>query len=156
MKYEILNVMEMWIIWLIVAAALVITEVLTQMIWTLCLAIGCIGALVASLFGASIVWQIVIMAIVSVVAFVWLIPVFKRWHEESNRRERRDDRTGMDALLGRKAVVTEEIRPGQLGRARIDGDNWQVKSSVEETIKNGSEVVVTSYDSIILHVKPVA
>lgn len=156
MKYEILNVMEMWIIWLIVAAALVITEVLTQMIWTLCLAIGCIGALVASLFGASIVWQIVIMAIVSVVAFVWLIPVFKRWHEESNRRERRDDRTGMDALLGRKAVVTEEIRPGQLGRARIDGDNWQVRSSVDETIKNGSEVVVTSYDSIILHVKPVA
>lgn len=148
--------MEMWIIWLIVAAALVITEVLTQMIWTLCLAIGCIGALVASLFGASIVWQIVIMAIVSVVAFVWLIPVFKRWHEESNRKERRDDRTGMDALLGRKAIVTEEIRPGQLGRARIDGDNWQVKSSVDETIKNGSEVVVTSYDSIILHVKPMA
>lgn len=148
--------MEMWIIWLIVAAALVITEVLTQMIWTLCLAIGCVGALVASLFGASIVWQIVIMAIVSVVAFVWLIPVFKRWHEESNRKEKRDDRTGMDALLGRKAVVTEEIRPGQLGRARIDGDNWQVRSSEEETIKNGSEVVVTSYDSIILHVKPVA
>lgn len=146
--------MEMWIIWLIVAAALVITEVLTQMIWTLCLAIGCIGALVASLFGASILWQIVIMAIVSVVAFVWLIPVFKRWHEESNRRERRDDRTGMDALLGRKAVVTEEIRPGQLGRARIDGDSWQVKSSVDETIISGREVVVTSYDSIVLHVEP--
>ena len=146
--------MEIWIIWLIVAAALVITEVLTQMIWTLCFAIGCAGALVASLLGASVVWQIVIMAAVSVLAFLWLMPVFKRWHERSNRKESRDDRTGMNALLGRRAVVTEEIQPGKLGRARIDGDNWQVSSSSHETIKRGAEVVVTSYDSIILHVDP--
>ncbi len=155
MHIEKLNVMEIWIIWLIVAAVLVITEVLTQMIWTLCLAIGCVGALVASWFGVSIVWQVIILAIVSVIAFIWLIPVFRRWHDESNKREKRDDRTGMDALLGRRAVVTEEIRPGQLGRARIDGDNWQVKSSCDETIKKGCEVVVTSYDSIILHVQPI-
>lgn len=146
--------MEMWIIWLIVAAVLVIAEVLTQMIWTLCFAVGCVGALVASLLGVDIIWQIVTMAAVSVLAFLWLMPVFKRWHERSNKRDSRDDRTGMDALLGRRAVVTEEIEPGKLGRARIDGDNWQVCSSSVETIKRGAEVVVTSYDSIILHVQP--
>lgn len=146
--------MEMWIIWLIVASALVITEVLTQMIWTLCFAIGCVGALIASLLGVSLIWQIVIMAAVSVLAFLWLMPVFKRWHEKSNKKESRDDRTGMDALLGRRAVVTEEILPGKLGRARIDGDNWQVSCPSQQTIKPGSEVVVTSYDSIILHVQP--
>lgn len=146
--------MEMWIIWLIVAACLVIVEVLTQMIWTLCLAIGCLVSLVASLFGVSLIWQILLMAISSVVAFIWLMPVFRRWHESSNRRHRRDDRTGMDALLGRKAVVTEEIRPGKLGRARIDGDSWQVCSSCPGIIKCGTEVTVISYDSIILRVQP--
>ena len=147
--------MEIWIIWLIVAAVLVIAEVLTQMIWTLCFAIGCAGALVASLFGVGIVWQIVILAAVSVLAFLWLLPVFKRWHDNSNKKENRDDRTGMDALLGRRAVVTEEILPGKLGRARIDGDNWQVRSSATQPVKAGSEVVVTAYDSIVLHVQPI-
>ena len=62
-------------------------------------------------------------------------------------------RTGMDALLGRRATVTHAIRPGELGRARIDGDNWQVQCpSATEEIKAGTEVVVTSYDSIILTV----
>ncbi len=44
---------------------------------------------------------------------------------------------------------------GHLGRARIDGDNWQVRcpESTAE-IPAGNEVVVTSYDSIILTVTP--
>lgn len=146
--------MDSWIIWLIVAALLIIVEVLTQMVWTLCLAIGCIVALLLSLSGIDAIWQIVTMAAASVVAFLWLMPVFQKWHEESRKREKRDDRTGMDALLGRHAIVTEEIQPGKLGRARIDGDNWQVRSSDTQTIKCGSEVVVTSYDSIVLHVQP--
>lgn len=62
----------------------------------------------------------------------------------------------MDALLGRKAIISEEITPERLGRARIDGDNWQVKSTGEpKTIKRGTEVVVIGYDSIILEVKPI-
>ncbi|MCM1111291.1 MAG: NfeD family protein [Clostridium sp.] len=147
--------METWIIWLIAAAVLVIVEVMSQMIWTLCLAVGCIVALVLSLFDVALIWQIVALAVASVVAFLWFMPVFRRWHLDSNRRENRDDRTGMDALLGRRAIVTEEIRPGKLGRARIDGDNWQVCASTDSTIHRGSEVVVTSYDSIVLHVQPV-
>lgn len=60
----------------------------------------------------------------------------------------------MDALLGRRATVTHEIRPGRLGRARIDGDNWQVQApGVGHVIPAGREVTVTSYDSIILTVE---
>jgi membrane protein implicated in regulation of membrane protease activity len=59
----------------------------------------------------------------------------------------------MDALLGRRATVTQEIKPGELGRARIDGDNWQVRApGIHTTITRGEEVIVNSYDSIILNV----
>lgn len=61
----------------------------------------------------------------------------------------------MDALEGRRATVTHAIRPGQLGRARIDGDNWQVRApGVDREIRAGEEVSVTGYDSIILTVTP--
>lgn len=147
--------MGMWIVWLIVAAALVIVEVLTQMIWTLCLAVGCAGAMIANICEVPLAWQIVVMAVVSVVAFLVLMPWFKRWHESPSGSTDLDDRTGMDALIGRKAVVVQRIRPGGIGRARIDGDNWQVRApGISKVIESGSEVVVVSYDSIILSVKP--
>lgn len=138
-------------IWLIVAAFLVIVEVLAQMMWALCLAAGALCAMTCSLCGLDVIWQVVALALGCVAAYIVFLPLAKRWHERSDMRAAR---TGMDALLGRRAIITHEIRPGQLGRARIDGDNWQVKApAAKTTIKAGTEVVVTAYDSIILSVE---
>ena len=87
--------MEAWIIWLIIAAVLVIVEVLSQMVWTLCLAVGCLGSLVAALWGVGTVWQIVVLAIVSVMAFIVLMPLFKKWHDRRHKLESRDDCLGV-------------------------------------------------------------
>ena len=142
--------MEAWTIWLIAAAILLIIEVCTQMMWSLCFSIGALMAMVCSLCGLDPTWQIVTMIVASFLSYIFLLPVFKRWHAKTAARE---SRTGMDALLGRRAIVTHEIKPGGLGRARIDGDNWQVKApSATDVIHAGEEVVVTSYDSIILTV----
>ena len=142
-----------WILWLVLAAVLLIVEVLTQMVWTLCLAIGCIGALIADFCGVSLEWQLIIMAIATVAAYITVVPYVKRWHERQVAKEGRPARTGMDALLGRKALVTEVIRPGETGRARIDGDSWQVVApGIPYAIPCGAEVTVTDYDSIILTV----
>lgn len=145
--------MEAWIIWLIVAAILVMVEVLTQMVWTICMAVGCAAAIAVSIFGGDVAWQIAAMAAGSVVAYLVLMPWFKKWHKETDKREGRELRTGMDALLGRRATVVDEIKPGHLGRARIDGDFWQVRAPhAKETIKHGETVVVEAFDSIILTV----
>lgn len=145
--------MEAWIIWLIIAAFLVIVEVLTQMIWALCLSIGAIGAFVSSLCGVSTEWQLTVLVIMAVIAYIVLLPYYnKRVRKASSKIAR----TGMDALLGRRATVTNEIRPGEMGRARIDGDNWQVVApGATETIKAGEQVCVTAYDSNILTVESV-
>lgn len=146
--------MQLWIIWLIAAAVLMIVEVLSQMIWTVCLAVGCIAAMVAALLGCDIGWQLVTLAVITVVFFFVGVPWFKRFHEQAVRRENKNDRTGMDALLGRHAVVTEAIYPDRLGRARIDGDYWQVRiPHLDAVVEPGCEVVVTAYDSIILTVQ---
>lgn len=145
--------MEIWLVWLIIAVSLVIVEVLSQMVWTLCLAAGCALALLLSLTGVDLFWQIVGMACGAVAAFIWLVPVLRRWHDANAARASRDERTGMDALLGRRAVVTEAIEPGRLGRVRIDGDSWQVRCHSDAGIPRGSEVVVVGYDSIVLRVE---
>ena len=143
--------MDLWTIWIIVAIVLAIVEVLSQMMWALCLTIGALGAMVCALCGVDTAWQIIVMAIVAIIAYIALLPYFKKWH---NKHDRREIRTGMDALLGRRAIVTQAIEPERLGRARIDGDNWQVKApGISEIIPIGAEVVVNAYDSNILTVE---
>lgn len=148
--------MDAWIIWLIVIGVLLIIELLTQMLWALCLAVGCLGGLVGSFCGASPVWQIILTAAISIAAYIFLVPLFQKWHALSVDKKGREARTGMDSLLGRHTIISEEITPGRLGRARIDGDNWQVTADKPfDVVKRGTEVVVTGYDSIVLKVRPV-
>ncbi len=145
--------MEPWIIWIIAAAALLIIEILSQMVWTLCLSAGSLAGMTAALAGADPLWQAVAMAVTAVATYIVIIPWYRRWHESVIARSGHQSRTGMDALLGRRATVTQEIKPGELGRARIDGDNWQVRApGIHITITRGEEVIVNSYDSIILNV----
>ena len=147
--------MDVWIIWLIAVGVLLIIEVLTQMMWALCLAIGCVAGLVLSLFDVSFYWQIILMAAVALLSYIFLVPAFQKWHALSVDKNGRKSRTGMDALLGRRAIITEEVSPDRPGRARIDGDNWQVKCvKGESKLLRGTEVVVTGYASIILEVEP--
>lgn len=147
--------MDMWIIWLIIAVVLMIIEVMTQMLWALCLAVGCLGGLIASLCGASTIWQSIVLAICSIAAYIFLVPLFQKWHALSVDRKGRAARTGMDALLGRKSILSEEIRPGHPGRGRIDGDHWQMVTADQyQVVPKGTEVIVTGYDSIILTVIP--
>ena len=145
--------MDFWLIWLIVAACLLAVEVLTQMMWALCLTAGALGAMAMSLCGLDLTWQLVGLPVIGLIAYVVGLPYFRRWHA---RKSSRNARTGMDALLGRHATVTHAIHPGQLGRARIDGDNWQVRApGADNAIPAGHDVVVSAYDSIILTVEPV-
>lgn len=148
--------METWIIWLIAVGILLITEVLTQMLWALCLAVGCLLATAVNLCGLTPAWQFSFFIIGSVIAYVILVPLFQRWHAKQVESKGRASLTGMDALLGRRAIVSDAITAERPGRGRIDGDNWQMVSddNANPAIPAGTEVIVTGYDSIILHVKP--
>lgn len=148
---------EPWIIWLIACGILLITEVLTQMLWALCLAVGCLLGFAGDLCGASPLWQFVLFIVGALLSYVLLVPLFQRWHALQVDRKGKAARTGMDALLDRRAVLADEITAERPGRGRIDGDNWQMVSDDKAVpaIPRGTEVVVTGYDSIILRVRPV-
>lgn len=146
--------MNMWAIWLLSAAILLIIELLSNIVATLCLAVGCICALIPALCGASIGWQLAALVAGSILAFIFLAPVLNRLH--LRKRQARHYNSNMEALIGRTEPVKKYIGPdGALGRVRIDGDYWQAKSKDGRAIEEGTLVRVVSYDSIILTVEPV-
>ncbi len=148
--------MALWTILIIIMVILIIIELVAQWIWTLCIAAGCLTGAFAGLCGASAGIQIALIPAASIICYLLLIPWLNKWQKNTRKRMGANAATGMDALIGRTAIVTEPIYPGRLGRARIDGDYWQIRiPNLEQTVYRDQKLVITGYDSIILTAKTI-
>ncbi len=142
--------MQVYQIWLIVAILLIIFEICSATFGAICFAIGAgFSALVAGL-GGNITWQIIVFAVVSLLTFIFLRPFMLKFLD----RKSKDVKTNADALVGRKAIVSERIDATQhTGRVAVDGDDWKAVSEDGSVIEKGTEVEIVKLDSIILTVK---
>lgn len=137
-------------IWLIIAFVLVIFEICTAAFGSICFAIGAGFSALAAGLGAGLTWQIIIFAVVSLLTFIFLRPFVLKFLD----RKSKDVRTNADALVGKRAVVSERIDASQLtGRVAVDGDDWKAVSENGEVIEKGTPVEIIKLDSIILTVK---
>lgn len=146
--------MTPWLIWLISAIVLLIIEVFTGTVAALCLSVGALLAIVPAVLGTDIVWQFVVASAGSVLSFLVLSPIVRRY--KLNKASHSDQRSNMDAIIGRTGIVTEPIYPdGRQGRVKVDGDNWlAVADAAHCPLLKGDAVEVISYDSIVIKVKP--
>ena len=142
--------MEAWHWWVILALIFVIVEMFTAGFAVMCISVGCLFGALASVLDWELKWQILSFAVGTAVAFVTVRPlVYKFFYKKSP-----EVKTNADALIGRRAIVTERIE-GELhpGRVKIDGDDWKAVPLNDETIEVGEAVEVTAINSIILTVK---
>lgn len=144
-----------WVVWLALALILVMAEILTSSAIALCMAIGCFGAFVAAIAGASAEWQILVLVAVLLGTLMFVPTILKRY----KRILMADDAvavSNLDALIGREAVVEPaDNHPGATARIKIDGDRWQVKMADGGCPPPGSRVRVVGNESIVLIVEPV-
>ncbi|MDE6273122.1 MAG: NfeD family protein [Muribaculaceae bacterium] len=143
--------MHLWSLWLIIAVIFFIVELFSQSVWSLCVALGALAAMTGAMLDLNVVLQGALLVGVCILGYIGLLPWLKKFYQGKSR----PIATGMDALIGRKAITTEPSTNVNPGRAKIDGDNWQIRpedSSLK--IPAGTEVTVVGYDSIILIVKP--
>ncbi len=91
-------------------------------------------------------WQLVAFAVGSTIAFVFVRPVMMKYLMNKDKVK-----TGVDALVGRVAIVSEDLKP--TGRVAIDGDDWRAVEVDESHVGIGEKVVVKKVDSATLHVK---
>jgi membrane protein implicated in regulation of membrane protease activity len=119
--------MESWIVWLIVAAVLGVAELLTT---TLAFGLIAVAALVAAVVGAfhlSFALQLVAFAVAAGAGLVFVRPIALRHIKQPPVL-----RTGTAALVGRTAVVLEEVTDHS-GRIRIDGEEWSSRNYVDDS-----------------------
>jgi membrane protein implicated in regulation of membrane protease activity len=119
--------MESWIVWLIVAAVLGVAELLTT---TLAFGLIAVAALVAAVVGAfhlSFALQLIAFAVAAGAGLVFVRPIALRHIKQPPPL-----RTGTAALIGRTALVLEEVTDHS-GRIRIDGEEWSSRTYVDDS-----------------------
>jgi len=107
---------------MIVALALVILEVLTVNLVFVMVAGGALVAGIAALLGAAVAIQFGLFAAVSLLLVAVVRPVALR-----HLRVPSSVRTGVDALTGSDALVTEAVTAGD-GRVKIGGEVWSARA----------------------------
>ena len=131
-------------IWLGLMVLFVLVEAATAGLTTIWFAGGALVAFLASLLGGSTVLQVVLFFLVSLVLLIFTRPVVKKYLNS------RTLKTNADSLIGRTAVVSEEISNlNATGTITVDGMPWTARSAVtEEIIPVGTEVTVVSLTGV--------
>lgn len=147
--------METWLIWLIIAALLVIIELFTFLVATFCLSVGCLFAMIMSIFDLSLEMQLVGLIAGTVIAFIAFAPMIRRWQKDKEQSRGNGMASNMDALINRVVDVVEPIPAYGVGRVKVDGDRWQARCTDGSEVPAGARVRITGYDSIILDVEKI-
>jgi membrane protein implicated in regulation of membrane protease activity len=130
--------MPLWLAWVIAAVALGIGEMLTPGLFFLGpLALAAGVAALAALIGGGIVISLIVFIVASLASLAFLRPVARR-----HVRMPAISRTGTDALVGRKALVTRRI-DAHGGRVRIGGEEWSARPYLDgQVLEEGQSVDV--------------
>lgn len=133
--------MGYWIWWVVAAALLVILEMLTLTLVLAMIAVGALAAAAADAFGVDLLGQMLIFAGASLAMLVAVRPVARRHLYPPPAI-----RTGVDALVGRKALVLEQV-DAHSGRIRLAGEVWSARTyDGESVIQPGQTVDVVKID----------
>jgi membrane protein implicated in regulation of membrane protease activity len=141
--------MESWIVWLVLAALLGVAEVMTTTLAFGLLAVAAGAAAIVGAVGLGLPLQIAAFAVAAAAGLGVVRPLAVR-----HIRQPPLLRTGTSALVGRPAIVTEEVTP-LTGRVRIGGEVWSARSYDEsQVIPEGSKVDVLAIEGATALVHP--
>jgi membrane protein implicated in regulation of membrane protease activity len=123
------------IVWLVLAVALGVAEVMTTSLAFGPVAVGALLAAGVSAVGAGVGWQIGSFALTSLVGLVLVRPIAMRHLKQPPVL-----RSGTAALVGRSALVLEDVTPHG-GRIRIGGEEWSARPYDEMSVIPAGRIV---------------
>lgn len=123
------------IFWVVAAIVLALVEASTANLVSIWFAAGALAAAIGAGLGASLWAEIVLFVAVSAAVLLFTKPLVKKI------RGKEAESTNADRIIGKEAVVLEEIDPvsGQ-GQIRVLGQVWSAKS--DKRIEAGKAVTV--------------
>lgn len=131
--------MNGWVLWVIVAGAFGVGEMLTTGFFLAPFALGGALAAIVDVAGLGGVTAWVVFVLASLLSLIVVRPIAR-----SHMRTPPQIRTGTAALIGKPAIVLERIANNEgIGCVRIEGEVWTARAYDDETVyESGTRVEV--------------
>ena len=136
-------------VWLIVAVAFGIAELMTTSLTLVWFSIGALILMVLSTFIESIIIQIALFAAISLT----LLVVFTKYFVDKDKTYKYN--TNLQGIEQKTGIVKEEIPQYMTGIVTLTGEDWTAISEDGEKIQVGQLVKVIRIEGVKLVVKPV-
>ena len=137
-------------IWLGLLALFLIMEAATVSMVSLWFAGGSLAALVTSLLGGNLIWQIGVFLAVSAVLLALLRPLARKHLNPKLVK------TNVDSVIGMEGYVTSDIdNRNARGTVKLGAMEWTARSATGETISAGTLVKVEKIEGVKAFVTPV-
>ena len=114
--------MDAWVIWLITAVVLGVLEVTTLTFVLGFFAGGALAAALVAALGGGVAFQVASFIVVSLALLGLIRPVVRR-----HMRPELGIRTGVAALVGQSAMVTERV-DAHHGQVKLAGEIWTARA----------------------------
>ena len=136
--------------WIIIALATLGLEIITVgtlvSIW---FSIGAVAAYLAALMELVFEVQLLVFLVVSVLAFITIRPLAKRFFSAKQQP------TNADRYIGQRVTVTERATDEKWGAAVIQGVRWSLREADGKTVEVGESVDIIALEGAKLLVKKV-
>ena len=127
------------IIWILVAIFVIAIDVVTSSFIFMWLSIGALAAIILSLLGISILWQIIAFLIVGVVT----ISIGYPWAKKKFKADVNQVLTMEQTYIGKEMVATEDMR--ETSKIKVSGIYWTAYNK-GKTIKKGEKYTITGIE----------
>lgn len=137
------------ILWIALAIVLAIVEALTVGLLTIWFSVGALVASILAYFGVSFWLQLLVFLMVSLLLLYYTKPLAEKKLRIGAYK------TNVDAMLGKAAMVVEEIPPYGAGQVKLSGLFWSAVTAPQHApIEIGRMVKVLGVEGVKVIVEP--
>lgn len=135
------------IVWLAAMFFFLAVEAGTVGLVSIWFAVGSLGGLIAAALGASLPVQIIVCVVVSGASLAAVRPLVKKYMNPKLVK------TNVDAIVGKHAIVTEDISNLMAtGAVKVGSVTWTARSTNGRNIPKGSVIRVDRVEGVKLYV----
>ncbi len=106
--------------------------------------IGALIAFILAIVGFGVVYQIGAFVGVSILLLLSVRPIAKNYFRTNLVN------TNADRLIGKVATCTKEVRPGERGEVKVDGQFWTAVTSGDEIVLVDEKVEILAIEGVKL------
>lgn len=138
------------VVWLALLILFAAAEAISVGLISIWFAAGALAALLSTFFTDSVLVQIVLFLVVSAVTLALVRPLARKYMTPKN------EATNADRVIGKEAVVTEDIdNLNGHGAVTVGGVTWTARSDTGGIIPAGATVIVLRIEGVKVFVTPV-